>query len=685
MTSTFQQAQTFHQKKDYQKAIVLYQQVIRETPKFPESYHFLGILYSQQGQHEKGIQSVLKAIELNPIHPPFYNNLGLMYQKTGSYKNSIEVFKAATRLAADFAQPWFNMANSYKSLKETEAAKKYYKKTLKVAPNFAQAAYNLGNLLLEEGKAKSAQEWFEKAIKLVPDYAEAHNNLGSSFEVFGETQQAMEHFKKAAQLKPNFPDALKNISQNYSKQGEYQKARTHFQQYLQLIPPTPYSALQLQNISPIIFENNAAIDAYRKELISVLENLKLSELPLDQLHELNIEPPANLNYQGRNNLKIKQLYGHLFNDLIPKLVPKNKVKNPIPKVGFVVTSGHEGVFIKCMRGILNQFDTTKFQVTIICSAPHGATILKPVITNSNINFLSLPKNIKQAAEKIAANGFDILHYWEIGTDAMNYFLPFFRPAPIQCGTWGWPSTSGIPEMDYFISSTGLEIADAEAHYSEKIVRLKHLPTYYYKPPIPKKLTALNKIGLPSNQAIYLVAQNLRKVHPDFDAIVKGILEKDPVGVLVFIEDSQKNVSQLLKNRLSKLGNDLSNRIIFLKRMAEADYLNLVTQVDVILDTVHYTGGANTAYDAIATGTPYVTLPGTLHQSRYGFAAYQQIGVMDIIAQDQGDFIEKAVKIAKDKDYQAALRQRIQSNAHKVFEDEKAVRELECFFSSIPPG
>ena len=47
-------------------------------------------------------------------------------------------------------------------------------------------------------------------------------------------------------------------------------------------------------------------------------------------------------------------------------------------------------------------------------------------------------------------------YLDVGMDPMTYFLAFARLAPVQCVTWGHPVTTGVPNMDYFISSDLLE-------------------------------------------------------------------------------------------------------------------------------------------------------------------------------------------------------------------------------------
>ncbi|MEM9888354.1 MAG: tetratricopeptide repeat protein [Bacteroidota bacterium] len=691
----FPQAQRLHQQGQLIEAEQLYRQVVQVAPHYAEAKHMLGIVCSQQNRHAEGANWILQAIQKQPAHPPYYNNLGLVYAKMNNWQGAQQAFRAATRLAPQFAEAWFNLANATKSLHKIDEALRYYKKAVKLAPNHAKAMYNLGNTLLENGKPKSAREWFEKAIKIQPNYAEAHNNLGSALEAWNEYDKAVKHYEKAVELKPSFIDAVKNLGNAYTRHGNYQKGYALMEQYLKQKYNSAWDELILAGISPIIFEDTAAIEAYQQNLIATLQKYLQQNLQLDlsTLHERMLEPSANLPYQGKNTKTIKTLYGQLFNRYLPEIQRTKAIQNAKPHIGFVVTNGHEGVFMKCMAGILNNMDSKRFQITIVCSLPHGEQKLRPAIKNPQVKYLGIPKELDQSLNIIARTNFDILHYWEIGTDYQNYFLPFFRLAKVQCATWGWPTTSGIPQLDYFLSCELLESENANEHYSEQLIRFKKLPTYYYRPPVPAQLEPIESFGLPSGVPIYLCAQNLRKIHPDFDQLVKAILEKDEKGHIVFIQDSHSNVTRLLQERLQRnlvnlqdLTNlskeNLSKRIHFLERLSAERYLNLVAKADVILDTLYYTGGANTAYDAIAAGTPYVTLPSELHRSRFGAAAYQQIGVTDAIAENETDYVEKAVKIANDKAYRTELSQRILDHAHKVFEDREAVRELEAFFGRI---
>jgi len=435
-------------------------------------------------------------------------------------------------------------------------------------------------------------------------------------------------------------------------------------------------------MAPVIFQSNEEIDQYRQNLHQVLDHYLENPLPfeLDQMSENGVEPPSNLIYQGRDDKELKQKFAQLFG---PIFSPRElKIKQGPRHIGFVVTGGHEGVFIKCMRGIIDQLSRDKFKVSVVCSLPNGEKIIRPAFSNDQTQFLSLPKDLEQAAKMMLNANFDILHYWEVGTDSSNYFLPYFRLAPVQCSSWGWPVTSGIPQMDYFISSEHLENAESESHYTEKLVKLKRLPVYYYLPPFPSITPPRSNYGLPEEAHIYLCHQNLRKVHPDFDELVKGILEQDSQGVMAFIEDKQPHITLLLKTRMVQQFPQLMDRVHFLKRMPETEYLGLLKQADVVLDTIHYTGGANTTYDAFAAGTPVVTWPGAFHRSCYTYAAYQQIGLHDCVVFSAREYIDKAVELGNNAQLKDKLGKEIKAASATLFQDQQAVDELSEFFAQV---
>ncbi len=690
ITQTFNQRMTiavqFHQRGQLEDAEKLYLGILSDFPNHPDVLHLMGVSCSQQGKLEKAINYINMAIIFNPNNPEYYCNLGESLRRTGDLSKAVQTFSKAIAINPNFPMAHFNLANTLKQLNDNENAINHYQQAINLFPNNPEFYYNLGNTYRDTGMYKTAIEVYQQALKLNPNLANVHNNLGATLVEWDRTEEALYHYQQAVRLQPDFEEAYSNMSGIYQKLGETQKAIEcidkiqYFHSIKGDLSKNALFDLHKKSIFPIIFENNEEIDYFRNTLSNALDNIDLSQLSDEEIKKNECYPPSIITYQGRDNKLLKEKYAsHYIKKFIPKFKREFNVK---PHIGFVVTHGHEGVFMKCMAGIINNISKTDFKITIICSEPNGEKILRAVIKSQEVNYLPIPNDLLKAANIVYNNNFDILHYWEIGTDSTNYFLPYFKTANIQCTSWGWPDTSGIPYLDYYISCENFESHDSEKQYSEKLVKLKELPVYYYMPPIPTIVKPRQHFRLSEDHNIYLCAQNLRKVHPDFDEIAFGILEKDQNSIIVFIGDKQKTVSDKFKNRLVKKHSEFNHRIRVMERMDESEYLSLVKRSDVILDTLYYTGGANTNYDAFASGTPVVTMPNNFHRGRYTTGVYEKMNIHDCIAKNKEDYVDIAVNIATNKDLRKNISNRILEESPKLFEDIKAVRELEECFKTL---
>jgi protein O-GlcNAc transferase len=681
-SNLFNLAQASHQKGDMEMAVKLYRESLKIIKDQPDALHLMGIALSSQGKQEQAIESITKALAISPQNPNFLVNLAEVYLKAQKFQEAFEAAQKAIDIQPGFAEAYHKQANAFRCFGNMDAAIKLYNKTVELNPKHFLAHFNLGNTMLELGNFSSAIRYYQESVAINPNYPFAHNNLGIALQEWDRLDEALMHYGKALQLKPDMKEAVRNTAMLYDKQGKHKEAKQFYAHLIKIEPDNKALRLQAESSSEAIGSDNNEIDHYRAALKNRLSEYSPDDFTdLSALIEYGVYPPSELIYQGRDDKALKESFAALFSNIKRCSVTH---KNTKPHIGFVVTSGHEGVFIKCMRGILNNLDANVFDISVVCSLPNGEKILRPVIDNPGIKFISLPKDFNRALDVLVKAQIDILHYWEIGTDAVNYFLALCKPAKIQCYSWGWPTTSGMTTVDYFISSKDLETAEGKKYYTEKLIKFDRLPVYYYRPPVPSVNKPLSFYSLPEGKNIYLCQQNLRKVHPDFDQAVRGIVEKDPNGIVVFIEDKQQAITVKLKNRLTaSMGQ--TNQVFFVKRLEESDYLGLLSQSAVALDTFHYGGGANTIYDAFEAGVPVVTMPTDMHKGRYAYAAYQQMEMNECIATNLQEYVDLAIRLANESAFRSKIVAQIKTKKVEIFEDIKAVNELSTFFKSIIEG
>lgn len=671
----WQAAVQAHQAGQLAEAEAQYRRLLAHLPEHAEALHMLGVLLAQTGRHREALPFLRQAMARQPRQAACAINLGEACRRAGLLEEAAEALMRALTLAPNLPEAHFNLGNVRKDAGQLEEALACYERAVQLKPNYANAYFNLGNTLRDTGRLPRAVAAFRQAVTLNPRQADVHLNLGAALLGMGDSESALTHLHRARELAPDHPELDGSLGDAYFKQGRLAEARRHYAQLLARFPERPLLKLRLEALPEAIPASNAAIDSYRADLLASVrrfhdEGMRIQ--PAD-LCASGAEPPMALAYQGRDDRPIKEAYAALFAEALSPL--ESRPRSGPPHVGFLVTHGHEGVFARCLGSLLERLSPQRLRVSLV-SCRAGVNVLRHLMPAYAHHYVTVSSQLPEAAEQIRTAGINLLHYWEVGTDSFNYFLPFFRPAQRQSATWGWPVTSGNPRIDYFVSCELLESADAREHYREQLVLLPTLPTYYQRPPVPRQPAERGRWGVSSSDHLYLCVQNLRKYHPDFDPILAGILRADPAGRLLIIGDEQPNLTQLLLARMRSAMPDVIARVQPIGRLDREEYLGLVAAADVVLDTPHYGGGANSVNDAVAAEALLVTWPGRWHRSRYAAAVHRLVGTPELIADSPADYVQRTVRLAAEPELRHELRQRLRQNGGVLFEDIRAVHELE---------
>ena len=77
-------------------------------------------------------------------------------------------------------------------------------------------------------------------------------------------------------------------------------------------------------------------------------------------------------------------------------------------------------------------------------------------------FVRGPLSLDAWRQAILADAPHVIIYPEVGMDRVSAQLAAQRLAPVQCNAWGHPDTSGLPTLDYYLSSDLMEPPDGAA-------------------------------------------------------------------------------------------------------------------------------------------------------------------------------------------------------------------------------
>lgn len=709
--NSIEAAKLHHQAGNLLRAEEMYRSILNQDSKNAEALHYLGIIAFQKEELDEAFSLIARAIRHKPATPEFHTNMGLVLQAQGKLDAAAFSIKKSLELNPNNSTAMINLGGILAKLEKHDEAVKILHDAICIQPDSVEAQYNLATAFLNQGKPNAALERYQNALDIMPEYADAHAGRGKALADLGRLVEAESTYLEALRLQPNNQSALLKIASMYLQQEKLEQALEYFEKLLKIQPEsldailgkmTAFTHLNMANEAetcikhalriapddkmlrlradtycPIIIGSSKEIVRRRQNMEAALENQDPGSFPLkkNEILRWGEHPSFYLSYHGKNDLAIRAKYADLFR--IDDFIDPEGSGKDVFRVGFIVTERHEGIFFRFMEGILKNISNDRLEMFVVCTTV-SRQIISEDMGDSNILFHVISSRLELAIKEIRAKRFDLLFYFEVGTDKLNYFLPFFRLAPIQCTSWGNPVTSGISQVDYFLSSHLIEPASAKDHYRECLECLDTLPVYYFRPKVPAHPGSRENFGIPKDTHIYLCAQSLFKIHPDYDKSLGEILREDPMGKVIMIDGMHLNWRRCLQARFKESIPDVAERIQFVPRMSREDYLRLITLSDVLLDPFPF-GSGNSAYESIAMGTPIVTLTGEFMRGRVTTGCYSKIEVMDAVASSTDEYLDIALKLGKEKEFRKMVQEKILQKNSALFEDVDAVRELENFF------
>jgi predicted O-linked N-acetylglucosamine transferase (SPINDLY family) len=673
-------------KQQYIEARLMLEKAIQLAPQVSEYYLNLGTLYEVQQELEKAEQYYHLALTLDETKPDSLLNLAYVLQLQLKYAEAIPLYQQALPYTEQQTRALVNLGKCLQETQKLTAASACYQLTLELDPHHAIALHNLAGLKHYLGATDSAIELYRRSIASQADLTFNHYNLGVVLMLSGQFVQAEQALLKVLGLDAQHKLALQSLGDLYAFQGQLTEANVYYQLLL-AIQDNPGLRIRIATLVPPIPASSSEIEQFRQSL-----RLSIQQFQSDPSLKL-VDPVVEirdaffyLSYHGEHNRKLKTDIAHLFAQICPDLLwTAPHCLRPYPsqipiKIGIISKYLHIHSIGKTTLGFFSHLPRSLFKVYAIFIPPMVNDSLSSYIQEQADENLIVAADLATARQQIAQLELDILFYQDIGMDPFSYFLAYARLAPVQCTSFGHPDTTGIGNMDYFISSPLFETVHATAHYSETLYLLppNSLLSYYERPTLPTPLKSRAELGWSTSAHLYICPQTLFKFHPAFDHILAEILRRDKLGKIILIEGPIQHFAQLLQQRWHQFMPDVEERLIWLPAQTSGDFINLLAVADVMLDIPSF-NGMNSSLEAFSVGTPVVTLPGELQRMRHGAGLYQKMGVAGAIAKDTEDYIQLAIRIAENPVLRQQLSAQILANNHLLYADDACIEAFSQFF------
>ncbi|KAB8333292.1 tetratricopeptide repeat protein [Scytonema tolypothrichoides VB-61278] len=700
--SLLQMATQKHQSGQLDEAESLYKQILQFQPELENQYYpiassNLGSLFEQQGNLDAAVESYQQALRVKPDYAEAHYNLGNALQKQGKLEAAIEAYQQTLKIKPEISEAHNNLGTVLQKQGKLDAAVESYQQAISLKPDYAEAHYNLGNIFLQQGKLDAASKAYQQTLNIKPNNAHAHHNLGNALKLQGKLDAAVKSYQQAISLNPNYAEVHQNLGNALYEQGNLEAAIESYHQALRLNPdfaPAKFGIVIGQ--LPIIYSSLAEINIKRNNYQQQLQDLaqsdqqafpKQQELAADAVGTLQ---PFYLAYQGLNDRDLQQIYGEMIVKIMSSRYPQYSQSIPLPnlqanekiRIGIVSRffSNHSNWKIP-IKGWVENLDKSEFELF-----GYHTGLKQDQVTQRAAKvfdkFTSGSLLLEQWCELIQKDKLHILIFPEFGMDPMTVQLGCLRLASIQITSWGHPDTSGLPTIDYYLSSELMEPENAQEHYTEKLVRLPNLSIYYTPLPIQNQVINKKEIGIKNDEVMFWCCQALFKYLPQHDDVFPRIAKDLGSCKFVFIQNNRgEYVTEAFQQRLSRafeeFGLNYQDYCIFLPHMDTSRFAGIAAIADIFLDSIGWSG-CNSTLEAIAHNIPIVTLPGNLMRGRHTMAFLKMMGIEETIAATKDEYVQIAVHLGQDAEYRQHISQQVGDKKYKLYRDLKPVRALEDF-------
>jgi len=659
----FSDAVAAYKRGHRSKARLLLVRLLKADREHADALHLLGMILREDGHPDAAVTYFRRAIAINPTVAASHHNLGTALQDLGKLRDAEASYRQALALQPDHVAAKNNLGLVLGRLGYVDEALSLLRQALSINPRFAEAHNNLGFLLHQAGRYDEAVAQIQNAIALDPNQAEFHVNHADSLHRAGRERESAAAFDRSLVLRPRWPRALWGRLQAlpilYESQDEIHEHRTQWQQRL-----AQFADLVRLDTPHAIREAIQAVTAY---------------------------PNFYLHYQGQNDRSLQQEYGALLTRITKAAYPQYSVprrprltnKSGRLRVGFVSAFFRHHSVAKSHGAWITELEQKYFEPYVYhlgTTTDHVTAKLRTAASR----FHHLPGPVNEAIATIASDDLDFLIYLDIGMDPRIQAIAPLRLAPMQATTWGHPVTSGLPSIDFFLSSALMEPPDGNEHYTEQLVRLPNLSVCYVRPAIADVEAVDRRTANRADGPVFLCSQSLFKLLPQFDIVFPRIARELGRCRFWFIAAMGEHIGERFRLRLGKVfaahGLEASNYVQIFPQLTQERFYALNQAADVLLDSFLWSG-FNSTLEAIACGLPVVTCPGPTMRGRHSAACLWRMGMPQLVADDMDEYVAIAARLVTDKAWRAEVDKGVRDFGQRLFRDTTPIQALETFLGS----
>ena len=630
------------------EAMSAYRRALAAKPGFCDAEVALGVVQHDAGQLEEAEASYRRALALAPDYAEVHGNLGQVLAASGRLEEAEACFRRALAQKPAYAKAVRGLGEALWMQGKLDAAVEAYRQALAADPGMADVWNELGSVLQFLGTPEEALTAYARALALDPRFVEAHSNAGRAHLQLRHVQEAIDCQRQAIAIKPGYAEAHFNLANALRDGGRLGEAIASYRRALAINPSFAIAYAGLGDVQKDLGSLGDAQASFRHAL-AIDPSLQEAHTSLlfCMSHDETVTPEALFAEHLR--------FGERFEAPLRAGWPAHaNVRDPARRlnVGFVsgdLRAHPVAYFIEPLlpylaadEGLALHAYSNHAEDDAVSRRlrPHFRT-WKPVV--------GMPD--ERLAALVADDAIDVLIDLS-GHTGRNRLRTFARkPAPVQASWIGYPGTTGLSAMDYYIADEEfLPTAEFAGQFTEKLVHLPATVTF-----LPEaKAPPVNALPALANGYVTFGSFNRpSKVRPAAVALWAQLMRALPTSRMLLGAMQEDRQHAQITEWFAAEG-IAADRLTFHLRSDVVRYLALHREVDLCLDTFPYSGGTTTAH-ALWMGVPTLTVAGHTPPGRHGATILGHAGLRDIVAVDAADYLQKGLALAADLGALAQLR------------------------------
>ncbi len=491
-------------------------------------------------------------------------------------------------------------------------------------------------------RLESLAEFFRRMLAANPGDPAAWFHLGRACLALGWKEPAGQALRRAARLRPDAAEFHYLLSVYHRETCHMTAAELSLRTAIRLDPQSHHYCNHLANILKATGRAEEAFAWYRRALeLCPGEEAYLSNYLMNFLCTTTYSPEFVYREHTRWAEQCCGAAGEPWRCFDNDLQPERRLR-----IGYVSRDFYSHPVAFFIEPLLTLHDRRVVDVYIYSNVDREDSVTVQLRQRPcawrDINGVNDPN----VCRLIREDRIDILV--DLGGHTRSNRLPVFakRPAPVQVTWLGYANTTGLPTIDYRITDA---VADppglTESYHSERLFRLPGSFICYHPPLDPPDLSPLPMLD--RGKASFVAFNNFAKLNAHLLLLWAKILHKAPDSTLTLKDRAlalDPDFRAEILDRFAELGITAERLILRDRTDTVHAHLEAFAEGDIALDSFPYSGTTTTC-EALWMGVPVVTRAGATHASRVSASLLTSVGVPELIAENDEDYVAIAVTLA----------------------------------------